>query len=157
MDGTADSKHGMGAAIGILVVIIFVAVVSCLWGRMRANSNNPPPQNPVRDSLPEQRPETILEVEGEQEDTASRRNGPKKPKHPKLAELHKGDSGSDSTRSSCSICLGDYKDSDVLRRLPDCHHVFHRNCVDPWLKMHPTCPVCRSSPAALPSTAPSDQ
>ncbi|XP_030451080.1 putative RING-H2 finger protein ATL71 [Syzygium oleosum] len=166
MDGTADSGHGRGVAIGILVVVIFVAVVAYIISRMRANLDDQPSPNPARDSSPEQRPETILEVEGDQEDTVSKRNGPDKLVRPKLAEDRKGDSGSgsDSTRSSCSICLRNYKDSDVLRLLPECHHVFHRKCVDQWLQMHPTCPVCRSSPiptplakAALPSTAPRDR
>lgn len=55
--------------------------------------------------------------------------------------------GTDSKNnySSCSICLRDYKESDVLRMLPDCGHLYHLRCVDPWLKSHPTCPMCRSS------------
>ncbi|KAL5709057.1 RING-type E3 ubiquitin transferase [Ranunculus cassubicifolius] len=52
--------------------------------------------------------------------------------------------------SCCSICLSDYKKSDILRSLPDCGHVFHLNCVDPWLRLHPTCPVCRKFPISLP-------
>ncbi|WOL17001.1 hypothetical protein Cni_G25789 [Canna indica] len=54
----------------------------------------------------------------------------------------------------CSICLSDYKGDDVLRRLPDCGHLFHVSCVDPWLRSHRSCPVCRTSPAATPTPAP---
>ncbi|KAB1206873.1 putative RING-H2 finger protein ATL71 [Morella rubra] len=53
-----------------------------------------------------------------------------------------------STASCCSICLADYADTDVLRFLPDCGHLFHLKCLDPWLRLHATCPVCRSSPLA---------
>ncbi|KAI4351217.1 hypothetical protein L6164_005595 [Bauhinia variegata] len=62
---------------------------------------------------------------------------------PKLlySEMQKGSLVS----SCCSICLGDYKDTDTLRLLPECGHVFHLKCVDPWLKLQPTCPICRSS------------
>ncbi|KAI9124505.1 hypothetical protein K1719_004427 [Acacia pycnantha] len=49
-----------------------------------------------------------------------------------------------SNSSSCSICLADYKEDDMLRLLPDCGHVFHLLCVDPWLKVHNTCPICRT-------------
>ncbi|XP_011084385.1 RING-H2 finger protein ATL70-like [Sesamum indicum] len=56
---------------------------------------------------------------------------------------HKGE----MTASACSICLVDYKDNDVLRLLPECGHLFHLNCVDPWLMLNPTCPICRNSPA----------
>ncbi|KAI3748491.1 hypothetical protein L6452_11591 [Arctium lappa] len=47
--------------------------------------------------------------------------------------------------SGCSICLADYKPADVLRLLPECGHFFHVSCIDKWLKVHPTCPVCRNS------------
>ncbi|XP_030941639.1 putative RING-H2 finger protein ATL71 [Quercus lobata] len=63
-------------------------------------------------------------------------------KYPKLiyaqAKLHKDKAN--STTSCCSICLADYKDTDVLRDLPDCGHLFHLECVDSWLKLHATCP-----------------
>ncbi|KAA8539069.1 hypothetical protein F0562_025761 [Nyssa sinensis] len=61
-------------------------------------------------------------------------------------KLHSGD----SRTSACSICLADYKDSDMLRLLPDCGHLFHLKCVDLWLKLHPTCPICRNLPLATP-------
>ncbi|KAB5544007.1 hypothetical protein DKX38_012119 [Salix brachista] len=52
--------------------------------------------------------------------------------------------------SCCSICLQDYKDSDLLRLLPECGHFFHAQCIDLWLKLHPTCPICRNSPVPEP-------
>ncbi|GJU85523.1 RING-H2 finger protein ATL70-like protein [Tanacetum coccineum] len=58
--------------------------------------------------------------------------------------LHKGDI--DTNGSGCSICLADYKADDVIRLLPKCGHLFHRECIDTWLKVHTTCPVCRISP-----------
>ncbi|GAB4832129.1 hypothetical protein Ancab_006148 [Ancistrocladus abbreviatus] len=47
----------------------------------------------------------------------------------------------------CSICLGDYRPKEVIRCMPDCNHCFHSSCIDQWLRMSPTCPLCRSSPA----------
>ncbi|KAJ6773190.1 ZINC FINGER C3HC4 TYPE (RING FINGER) PROTEIN [Salix koriyanagi] len=38
-------------------------------------------------------------------------------------KLQSGDDGS-AGASCCSICLADYKDSDLLRLLPDCDHLF---------------------------------
>lgn len=64
------------------------------------------------------------------------------------AKLIKGDDP--VIASGCSICLADYKDSDMLRLLPECGHLFHLDCIDPWLKLHPTCPICRSSPLPTP-------
>ncbi|EXC32755.1 Putative RING-H2 finger protein ATL71 [Morus notabilis] len=52
-----------------------------------------------------------------------------------------------SSALSCSVCLADYSESDVLRLLPNCGHVFHLKCVDSWLRLHPTCPICRKLPS----------
>ncbi|XP_012858089.1 PREDICTED: putative RING-H2 finger protein ATL71 [Erythranthe guttata] len=52
-----------------------------------------------------------------------------------------------SYASACSICLADYGEADLIRLLPSCGHLFHLKCIDPWLILHPTCPVCRSSPS----------
>ncbi|XP_010229606.1 putative RING-H2 finger protein ATL71 [Brachypodium distachyon] len=62
--------------------------------------------------------------------------------------------GASTTCTCCSVCLDNYDEGDVLQVLPDCGHLFHRECVDPWLRRHPTCPVCRTSP--LPNPMPSD-
>ncbi|XP_035228918.1 dentin sialophosphoprotein-like isoform X2 [Stegodyphus dumicola] len=42
----------------------------------------------------------------------------------------------------CQVCLSDYETGDILRILP-CFHEFHTPCIDPWLKINHTCPVCR--------------
>eukprot|EP01018_Ginkgo_biloba_P013696 Gb_22087 [translate_table: standard] len=56
--------------------------------------------------------------------------------------------------TSCSICLSDYKEPEVLRMLPDCRHVFHVPCIDAWLRLHATCPMCRTSPLPTPQPTP---
>ncbi|CAN8298412.1 unnamed protein product [Cochlearia groenlandica] len=59
-----------------------------------------------------------------------------------------------STTSCCSICLADYIKTDMIRVLPDCNHLFHDKCVDPWLLVNATCPVCRTSPLPSPVMTP---
>lgn len=54
----------------------------------------------------------------------------------------------------CSICLGDYKYKEVLRLMPDCLHCFHASCIDAWLKLNASCPLCRTSPLPTPLTTP---
>ncbi|XP_057425181.1 RING-H2 finger protein ATL70-like [Lotus japonicus] len=65
--------------------------------------------------------------------------------YPKLLYSEVEKKSDSSVSSSCSICLGDYKEADTLRMLPDCGHVYHLACVDPWLRFHSTCPICRKS------------
>ncbi|OMO79764.1 Zinc finger, RING-type [Corchorus capsularis] len=48
--------------------------------------------------------------------------------------------------NTCSICLSEYKAKETIRTITECDHYFHSNCIDEWLKLHATCPVCRNSP-----------
>lgn len=48
--------------------------------------------------------------------------------------------------STCAICLSEYQPKDTLRTVPECNHYFHSSCIDEWLKLNATCPVCRNSP-----------
>ncbi|MCL7027085.1 hypothetical protein MKW94_010245 [Papaver nudicaule] len=47
--------------------------------------------------------------------------------------------------TTCSICLSEYLPTEMLKIIPLCDHYFHATCIDPWLRMHTTCPVCRKS------------
>ncbi|KAE9605737.1 putative chromatin regulator PHD family [Lupinus albus] len=48
---------------------------------------------------------------------------------------------------SCWICLSEYNSKDIIRCIPECKHCFHVECIDKWLHMNTTCPVCRNSPS----------
>jgi E3 ubiquitin-protein ligase RNF38/44 len=43
----------------------------------------------------------------------------------------------------CAVCLGRFEPTERLRILPKCRHGFHVECVDTWLDVHSTCPLCR--------------
>ncbi|KAA8523075.1 hypothetical protein F0562_009498 [Nyssa sinensis] len=72
-------------------------------------------------------------------------------------ERERAISGEDAV---CCICLAKYADNDELRELP-CSHFFHTECVDKWLKINASCPLCKfeigNSNANSPSAADSSQ
>lgn len=49
-----------------------------------------------------------------------------------------------SSKLQCSVCWEDFQLSEKVRQLP-CSHVYHEDCILPWLQLHGTCPVCRKS------------
>ncbi|EOY27407.1 Uncharacterized protein TCM_029258 [Theobroma cacao] len=51
--------------------------------------------------------------------------------------------GSSSHEMDCVVCLSKVSKGEKLRALPICHHSFHVHCIDAWLKVRPTCPLCR--------------
>ncbi|KAL1326427.1 hypothetical protein HN51_036522 [Arachis hypogaea] len=59
------------------------------------------------------------------------------------------------TDNTCSICLCEYEPKDTLRTIPECNHYFHAECIDEWLRMNGTCPLCRNTPGALSRVNPS--
>ncbi|GMY14410.1 RING-H2 finger protein ATL70-like [Fagus crenata] len=154
MNSTADSGglfnyvggfgYGIGVSVGILLLITTITLASYFCTRTEL------PSAPVSQIRPVPHPiqlqNYVVDVGLDEATILS---------CPKLlyseAKLKKTDH---STATCCSICLADYKRSDMLRLLPDCGHLFHLKCVDPWLRLHPTCPVCRTSPLPTPLSTP---
>ncbi|KAL5147716.1 E3 ubiquitin-protein ligase RNF133 [Glycine soja] len=48
----------------------------------------------------------------------------------------------DEDRKSCAICLEDFDPSEEVMLTP-CNHMFHEDCIVPWLTSKGQCPVCR--------------
>ncbi|KAK7397226.1 hypothetical protein VNO78_18393 [Psophocarpus tetragonolobus] len=45
----------------------------------------------------------------------------------------------------CAVCLCEFEETETLRLIPKCDHVFHPDCIDQWLSSHTSCPVCRAN------------
>jgi hypothetical protein len=48
-----------------------------------------------------------------------------------------------SSSEECAVCMESFGPGEEVRVLP-CNHEFHVACVDQWLRMRSTCPLCRS-------------
>ena len=54
-------------------------------------------------------------------------------------------SAAEADGDDCSVCLSGFVAKAVVNRLP-CGHLFHRACLDRWVRARPvaaTCPLCR--------------
>ena len=51
-------------------------------------------------------------------------------------------SDNNSITSSCPICYEDFELGEEADQL-HCRHIFHQNCISPWLISNNSCPVCR--------------
>ncbi|GMN39589.1 hypothetical protein TIFTF001_008808 [Ficus carica] len=139
--------YGIGVSVGILLLITSITLASYFCARSSLPPSSAAPHEAHRDA-PAEPPDVPNFVVDVGLDEATIKSYPKLPYSD--AKLQK----TNSTSSCCSICLADYKATDMLRQLPDCGHLFHVKCVDPWLRLHPTCPVCRTSPIPTPLSTP---
>merc|ERR1712226_769025 len=43
----------------------------------------------------------------------------------------------------CPTCLEDFSKEHAIKKTI-CGHFFHEECLEPWLRMNRTCPLCRA-------------
>ncbi|XP_059309837.1 putative RING-H2 finger protein ATL71 [Lycium ferocissimum] len=146
--------YGIGFSLGLLILFSVMAYASylCIQSRSRNNPNVPnSSSSSSHGSSTIVDNELVLIQQGIDEEIL--RNYPKLLYSQAKVHYHKEDID-DDIASGCSICLADYKDNDMLRILSNCGHIYHVNCIDPWLRLHPTCPICRNSPLPTPLPTP---
>ncbi|CAH9087291.1 unnamed protein product [Cuscuta epithymum] len=50
--------------------------------------------------------------------------------------------GGDEKNSECVVCLEEWGLAGFAKEMP-CKHRFHQKCIEKWLGIHGSCPVCR--------------
>ncbi|XP_058090280.1 E3 ubiquitin-protein ligase RING1-like [Magnolia sinica] len=48
----------------------------------------------------------------------------------------------ESDSAQCAVCMDMFELGLVAKQMP-CKHIFHPDCILPWLALHNSCPVCR--------------
>ncbi|KFV46137.1 E3 ubiquitin-protein ligase RNF43, partial [Tyto alba] len=100
----------------VVIILIFVVRTKCQLNR-------------TQDSLQQQTMQAIGQL-------ATRRY------QSRCRQASQWDSASScSSAPVCAICLEEFSEGQELRII-SCSHEFHRECVDPWLQQHHTCPLC---------------
>ncbi|KAL5541288.1 hypothetical protein UlMin_042510 [Ulmus minor] len=138
-----SAKYGIIIGIGIPGFICLIGVGCYICGKVRGCRRRYRPSWEYPDSTA---PIPVVVIMG--------LDGPTIESFPKvqLGESKRLPKPSDNT---CPICLSEYEPKDTLRTIPECNHYYHASCVDEWLKMNATCPLCRNSPDASFAVTPS--
>ncbi|KAE8732837.1 E3 ubiquitin-protein ligase RING1-like [Hibiscus syriacus] len=44
--------------------------------------------------------------------------------------------------NQCAVCMDEFEEGTDAKQMP-CNHLYHKDCILPWLEMHNSFPVCR--------------
>ncbi|KAM2934237.1 hypothetical protein FF1_042082 [Malus domestica] len=128
-----SARYAITVGVGVPGLMCVLGVLCCAFGKVKSFTRE-------RRTLPE-----FNSAAASQPTIARGLDKPRLEAYPKIVlgesrRLPKPDN------STCPICLSEYQPKETLKTIPKCQHCFHADCIDEWLQMNATCPICRNSP-----------
>ncbi|KAJ0967144.1 hypothetical protein J5N97_024061 [Dioscorea zingiberensis] len=126
----ADSSSMAVTALVLVSALFFLAFFS-VFARRFFSPHNQPSSHPRRATLPLTHPNRLPRAACLGVDAATLKAMP-------VLRFSGGETW-------CVVCLGGLEEKEKVKVIPGCGHVFHPACIDAWLGMHGSCPLCRCS------------
>ncbi|KAF4380433.1 hypothetical protein F8388_024726 [Cannabis sativa] len=128
-----SARYAVAVGVGIPSILCILGLLCFIFGRVKAITRR-------NGSIPEfnstvaPQPIIIMGLDG-----------PTLESYPKIVL---GESGRlpKPNDNTCPICLSEYRPNETLKTIPECQHFFHSDCIDEWLRLNASCPICRKSP-----------
>ncbi|XP_020114932.1 E3 ubiquitin ligase BIG BROTHER-related-like [Ananas comosus] len=60
-----------------------------------------------------------------------------------IEKYERGFFSRERNNDKCAICLSEYRNGQWRIYLRPCNHVYHADCITPWLKINKICPLCK--------------
>ncbi|XP_062120189.1 putative RING-H2 finger protein ATL21A [Humulus lupulus] len=128
-----SARYAVSVGVGIPAILCIVGILCFICGRVKAITRRSG-SIPEFNSTVAPQPTIIMGLDG-----------PTLESYPKivLGESRRLPKPNDNT---CPICLSEYRPKETLKTIPECLHCFHSDCIDEWLRLNASCPICRKSP-----------
>ncbi|CAM0910419.1 unnamed protein product [Alopecurus aequalis] len=138
---SAEGGVVTGLVIGFLASLLVLAVLYSLYtgrrdSRARARAGTVAWAAAVRPALDDD--------ERQVRRASATRTTSRRPSFTYTPSMEHTMTGNEEETAMCSVCLAALQLGEMVRLLPACMHLFHMECIDPWLDAHSTCPICRS-------------
>ncbi|AEC10706.1 unnamed protein product [Arabidopsis thaliana] len=140
--GAKKSGHLSRAVVAVLICLSIIGAVILFVTCIAIRIHNTPRRRhwavPAAAATVMQQPREVMATRGLDQSTIEKY---------KTMELGESRRPPGTNGIVCPICLSEYVSKETVRFIPECDHCFHAKCIDVWLKIHGSCPLCRNSRA----------
>ena len=129
-----SARDAVAMGVGVPTVLCFLGMLCFVCGRVKSLASPRRSTVDLSSSVAPQPPTLVLGLDG-----------PTLESYPKivLGESRRIPKPEDNV---CAICLSEYRPKETLKTIPECKHCFHSDCIDGWLRLNASCPICRKTP-----------